>query len=100
MLCPIVPKVRVLRAKAYTYGRIWQATSLRYRILGPPIGERLGVFAGVPIRISADVVVLILTGPGFGMFQQVSERFCHHGSLYHASELVGFDRDLEIIPNR
>src|SRR5882757_1814598 len=40
--------------------------------------------------------VLILTGPGFGMFQQVFERFRHHGSLYHASELADFDRMLRL----
>jgi hypothetical protein len=45
-------------------------------------------------------LVLILRGPGFGMFQQVFERFRHHGSLYHASELAGVRRGVEIIPNR
>jgi hypothetical protein len=44
--------------------------------------------------------VLILRGPGFGMFQKIFERFRHHGSLYHASELAGVRRGVEIIPNR
>src|SRR4051812_28959170 len=53
---------------------------IRHRIdAGAPAFDFTGVFGKF---------VLILPGPGLGMFQQVFERFRHHGSLYHASELV------------